>query len=182
MTMNQNFSFLWQLMYLKKLVSRSFHKKALPKSNLKSESAPRFPVNILIYIYLLIVSFKSKLLFLNRSDFRTDQYLLNSPSYYNLQNVVAFEQVNSKQKNVRKLTSEVMQHKDCRIQLSDLTYPSSGFNKYDIILMVITIIIIIMITIMIIKMEILIMNEHKNINNGNMHFVIINNSLISHNT
>ena len=102
MTMNQNFSFLWQLMYLKKLVSRSFHKKVLPKSNLKSESAPGFPVNILIYIYLLIVSFKSKLLFLNRSDFRTDQYLLNSPSYYNLQNVVAFEQVNSKQKNVRK--------------------------------------------------------------------------------
>ena len=31
-------------------------------------------------------------------------------------------------------------------------------------------------------MEILIMNEHKNINNGKMHFVIINNSLVSHNT
>ena len=51
-----------------------------------------FSINILIWIYLLIVSLQSKLLFLNRSYFRTDQYLLNTQSYFNLLNVTAFEQ------------------------------------------------------------------------------------------
>ena len=41
MTMNQYFTFPWQLVcILRKLVTRSFYNKALPKSNLKSGSAP----------------------------------------------------------------------------------------------------------------------------------------------
>ena len=37
-----------------------------------------------VWIYFLVVSFQSKLLGLNRSDFRTDQYLLNGSSHFNL--------------------------------------------------------------------------------------------------
>ena len=50
---------------------------------LKGRHHKCFPVNILISVYLLIVSFQPKLLFLNRPDFRTHQYLLKSPSYFN---------------------------------------------------------------------------------------------------
>ena len=49
----------------------------------KGRDQRHFSVNIPIRIYLFIVSFQSKLLFLKRSDFRTDQYLLNTPSYFN---------------------------------------------------------------------------------------------------
>ena len=60
----------------------------------------RFPVNILIWIYLLIVSFQSKPLFLNRSDLRTDQQMNK-------------ERINKK--NISEnLTSEFMWYKNFR--------------------------------------------------------------------
>ena len=40
MTMNQYFTFQWQLMSIKK-TNWNFYNRTLPKSNLKSESAPK---------------------------------------------------------------------------------------------------------------------------------------------
>ena len=68
---------------------------------------------------MFIVSFQSKLLFLNRSDFRTDQYLLNSPSHFNSLKLLNKGKVNKK--NVRKfdVRSHVTQELPC------------GFKEYS---------------------------------------------------
>ena len=83
-------------------------------------------LNIFAHCFISIETF-----FLNRSDFRTDQYLLNGQSHFDSKKLLNKGKANKKTcAKCENLTSEVMWHKNCWRELSDLKYLPCGFNEY----------------------------------------------------